>query len=142
MATGIYKAKLSGYLDKASQGEELVITDHGSEVALLCPLLPERRAVKMLLDKGKAQWSGGKPMRTLSFASRRAFPPPYEGGGQEGVKKRATAAVYWQTPSKPPYEGGDLKISETIERSRLVNNLSQKSTNVISHDPGDREYFR
>jgi len=56
-----FKAKLSSYVEKVSAGEEVVITDHGREVALLGPSSRERKAVRVLMDSGKVQWSGGKP---------------------------------------------------------------------------------
>ena len=56
------KAKLSSYVAKACQGEEIIITDHGKEVALLSPISKERRAVQVLIEAGKAKWSGGKPV--------------------------------------------------------------------------------
>jgi prevent-host-death family protein len=55
------KAKLSSYLEKVKNGEEVVITDHGSEVAVIMPISAERRAVRALMDAGTAKWSGGKP---------------------------------------------------------------------------------
>ena len=55
------KAKLSSFIARAREGEEIVITDHGKDVALMMPLSRERSAVKSLMDKGKVEWSGGKP---------------------------------------------------------------------------------
>ncbi|MBA4394204.1 MAG: type II toxin-antitoxin system prevent-host-death family antitoxin [Desulfobacca sp.] len=55
------KAKLSSYIAQASEGQEIVITDHGKDMALMIPLSRERRAVKSLIDDGRAKWSGGKP---------------------------------------------------------------------------------
>jgi prevent-host-death family protein len=55
------KAKLSSYVDKVQQGEEVVITDHGREVAVVLPISAERRAVRALTEAGKARWQGGKP---------------------------------------------------------------------------------
>jgi prevent-host-death family protein len=55
------KAKLSNYVDKVRHGEEVVITEHGKEVALVLPISKERKAVKSLMDSGKAKWVGGKP---------------------------------------------------------------------------------
>lgn len=55
------KARLSYYVEKVRQGEEILITDHGQEVALLSPISQERRAIKLLIDTGKAHWSGDKP---------------------------------------------------------------------------------
>ena len=55
------KTRLSSYVAKVRDGEEVVITDHGKEVALVVPITPERRAVKALAESGRASWSGGKP---------------------------------------------------------------------------------
>ena len=55
------KAKLSSYVDSARLGEEIVITEHGKEVALVIPISMERKTLKSLIDSGKAKWSGGKP---------------------------------------------------------------------------------
>jgi prevent-host-death family protein len=55
------KAKLSSYVVKVQEGEEVVITDHGREVAVVIPISSERRAVRSLMDAGMAKWSGGKP---------------------------------------------------------------------------------
>jgi len=55
------KEKLSGYVDKVRQGEEVVVTDRGREIALLIPISRERGAVKDLVEKGNVRWSGGKP---------------------------------------------------------------------------------
>jgi len=55
------KAKLSSYVDRVRHGEEVVITEHGKEVALVIPISRERKALKSLIDSGKAKWSGGKP---------------------------------------------------------------------------------
>ncbi len=55
------KAKLSSYIAQAREGEEIVITDHGKEVAMMIPLSRERQAVRFLMDEGRAKWSGGKP---------------------------------------------------------------------------------
>jgi prevent-host-death family protein len=55
------KSGLSRFIARAREGEEIVITDHGKDVALMVPLSRERQAVKSLIQKGKAKWSGGKP---------------------------------------------------------------------------------
>jgi prevent-host-death family protein len=55
------KTKLSSYVDRVRQGEEVVITEHGKEVALVVPISRERKALKSLIDSGRAKWSGGKP---------------------------------------------------------------------------------
>jgi prevent-host-death family protein len=55
------KAKLSSYVDRARGGEQVVITEHGEEVAVLMPISKERKAIKELVGTGRAHWSGGKP---------------------------------------------------------------------------------
>jgi len=55
------KTRLSSYVDRVRHGEEVVITEHGKEVALVIPISRERRAIKSLIDSGKAKWTGGKP---------------------------------------------------------------------------------
>jgi len=55
------KSKLSSYITQAKEGQVIVITDHGKDVALMIPLSMERLAVKSLMDEGRAKWAGGKP---------------------------------------------------------------------------------
>jgi len=55
------KAKLSSYIDRAKNGEQVVVTDHGVEVAVIHPVSKERRAILSLVNDGVAHWSGGKP---------------------------------------------------------------------------------
>jgi prevent-host-death family protein len=55
------KTKLSSYVDKVREGEEVVITEHGKEVALVVPISKERSRIKSLAESGKAKWLGGKP---------------------------------------------------------------------------------
>lgn len=43
------------------KGEEVIVTDHGREVALVIPISKERQVIKSLMDSGKAKWPGGKP---------------------------------------------------------------------------------
>lgn len=63
IAVGIreLKERLSWYVNRASKGEEIVVTAHGKEVALVVPISREREAVKNLIDSGRATWTGGKP---------------------------------------------------------------------------------
>lgn len=56
------KAKLSSYIDKVRSGEQLIITQHGREVAMILPISEERKAVRFLAESGKAHWEGGKPL--------------------------------------------------------------------------------
>lgn len=64
IAVGIkeLKARLSSYVDKVRHGEEVVITEHGKDVALVIPISIERKAIKSLLESGRVKWSGGKPV--------------------------------------------------------------------------------
>jgi prevent-host-death family protein len=55
------KAKLSSYIDTVNKGEQVVITEHGKEVAIIIPISKERRAMTVLVDAGIAHWAGGKP---------------------------------------------------------------------------------
>jgi len=55
------KAKLSSYINMVRRGNEVIITDHGEEVAVIVPVSPERKRVLQLVSSGVAKWSGGKP---------------------------------------------------------------------------------
>lgn len=55
------KAKLSSYLDEVQKGKQIIITEHGREVAIVTGISIERSAIKALTEAGKAHWSGGKP---------------------------------------------------------------------------------
>jgi len=63
MSVGIkeLKAKLSSYVDMVQNGDEIVVTERGKEVAMVIPISPERRLVSKLMKSGKASWQGGKP---------------------------------------------------------------------------------
>ena len=58
---GELKSKLSGYVTEVHSGEQIIITDHGEEVAMMVPISRERRVVKSMVESGMAQWSGEKP---------------------------------------------------------------------------------
>ncbi|MBI5074380.1 MAG: type II toxin-antitoxin system prevent-host-death family antitoxin [Nitrospirae bacterium] len=55
------KNKLSSYISKVREGESLIVTDHGIEVAVISPVSLERRCMISLVKDGQAQWSGGRP---------------------------------------------------------------------------------
>jgi|tagenome__1003787_1003787.scaffolds.fasta_scaffold19049050_2 prevent-host-death family protein len=64
VAVATLKARLSDYLQRAQQGEQILIIEDGREIALLAPMepsAPERRAWD-LVQAGTATWSGGKPL--------------------------------------------------------------------------------
>ena len=56
-----FKTRLSHYVDKIRRGQEIVITDRGTEVALVIPISKERQSIQSLVASGKAHWTGGKP---------------------------------------------------------------------------------
>ena len=55
------KAKLSSYINMVRQGEDIFITDHGEEVAVIVQVSPERKRILQLVGSGVAKWAGGKP---------------------------------------------------------------------------------
>jgi len=55
------KAKLSSYIDTVHEGEQVVVTEHGKEVAIIIPISQERRVINALVSAGMAHWAGGKP---------------------------------------------------------------------------------
>jgi len=55
------KAKLSSYIDKVTRGEQVIITEHSREVAVMVPISKERLTIRSLVEAGRARWSGGKP---------------------------------------------------------------------------------
>jgi len=57
----LLKENLGVYVARARDGEHIIVTDRGTEVAELVPLSPERRVLLDLVDAGDAEWSGGKP---------------------------------------------------------------------------------
>ena len=65
------RENLSSYVERASKGEHITVSDHGREVAELGPLSPEREAVLRLVAAGEARWNGSKP--------RPAQPVAYDG---------------------------------------------------------------
>jgi prevent-host-death family protein len=56
------KENLAAYVTRARQGERVIITDRGEEVAELVPLSPERRAILRLVAEGRVTWNGGRPL--------------------------------------------------------------------------------
>lgn len=55
------KGHLSEYIAKARQGERVIITDRGQEVAEIVPLGEDRKALHSLAESGRMRWKGGKP---------------------------------------------------------------------------------
>jgi len=67
------KAHLSHYVRRARQGERVIVTDRGREVAELRAITPAHPGLKELIDSGVVKWSGGKPAE---------FPRPIEIRGE------------------------------------------------------------
>ena len=61
------KSKLSSYIDTVNEGEQVVITEHGKEVAIIIPISQERRAINALVSAGVAHWAGGKPKGSVGI---------------------------------------------------------------------------
>jgi prevent-host-death family protein len=55
------KARLSSYIERVKNGEQLIVTDSGEEVAIIMPISSERRSILSLVKEGKAAWSGSRP---------------------------------------------------------------------------------
>lgn len=57
------KDQLSSWLRRASDGERIVITEHGRPIAVLTPVEQSEDAHHAweLVGAGQASWSGGKP---------------------------------------------------------------------------------
>jgi len=55
------KAHLSSYLRLVQNGESVVVTDRGREIAVIETPGTERDALRRLMDSGLVRWSGGKP---------------------------------------------------------------------------------
>ncbi len=64
------KARLSEYVNRSRDGEHIVITDRGREVAELVPLSDARRAMNALREAGRVKWNGGKPKGLRGYAVR------------------------------------------------------------------------
>jgi antitoxin (DNA-binding transcriptional repressor) of toxin-antitoxin stability system len=64
------KAHLSHYVRLARQGERVIVTDRGREVAELRAVTPVQAGLKELIDSGMVKWSGGKP---TTFPRRRTL---------------------------------------------------------------------
>ena len=64
------KARLSEYVNRCRDGERIVITDRGREIAELVPLSGSRRALNALRGKGRLTWNGGKPKGLRGHAVR------------------------------------------------------------------------
>lgn len=64
------KTHLSEYVSRSRDGERLVITDRGREVAELAPLSATRKAMIALREAGKVTWSGGKPEGLRGLGAR------------------------------------------------------------------------
>lgn len=66
------KSRLSHYIDRASHGESVIVTEHGKPVAVIAPLPQGMRAMERLRRAGAVQWAGGKPL-VVPLARDRPF---------------------------------------------------------------------
>ena len=67
------KENLSRYLKRVKSGERILITDRKKELAIIVPysIDAEEEEILSLIQRGIAQWNGGKPMGMVSrIASR------------------------------------------------------------------------
>lgn len=55
------KSRLSEVVNRCRQGEIVIITDRGQEIAELRPLSEARRVANRMRRAGRVQWAGGKP---------------------------------------------------------------------------------
>ena len=59
------KDRLSHYLARVKQGEEIAVTDRGREIAVIRPAstvtTAAQRALTQLREEGIVHWSGGRP---------------------------------------------------------------------------------
>lgn len=58
------KNRLSRYLKRVLEGEEMVVTEHGRSVAKIVPAKSSalRRELELLLREGAVRWAGSKPL--------------------------------------------------------------------------------
>ncbi len=64
------KTRLSDYVSQCRDGEHIIITDRGREVAELVPLSAARRTMNKLREAGRVQWNGGKPKGSRGYSVR------------------------------------------------------------------------
>lgn len=64
------EAKLSEYVERASSGEMVVVTEQGDPVAELVPLSPTKRKLLQLAEAGELSWGGGKPKGSRGIVVR------------------------------------------------------------------------
>ncbi len=64
------KSHGSEYVGRSRDGERIVITDRGREIAELAPLSASRKAMIALREAGQVTWSGSKPKGLRGLAVR------------------------------------------------------------------------
>jgi len=55
------KAHLSEYLRLVNEGERVLVTYHGKDVAVISSPTAQDAALRRLVDSGTVRWSGGRP---------------------------------------------------------------------------------
>ena len=56
------KANLSRYVARAREGERIIVTDRGEQVAEIAPLSHEIQVLDRLAKEGRVHWSGRRPV--------------------------------------------------------------------------------
>ena len=56
-----FKAHLSRYLRLASEGEKVVVTRRGRDIAIIQAPDARHDGLRRLMESGMVKWSGGKP---------------------------------------------------------------------------------
>jgi prevent-host-death family protein len=70
------KANLSAYLRRVQAGERVTVTDRGRVIAALVPAepAPTLEWAHAMVAKGRAKWSGGKPLGLKTRVRARGTP--------------------------------------------------------------------
>lgn len=70
------KNKLSQYLDKVKQGENLAVTERGKIIAYILPAekSPSHDEILRMVREDKAAWKGGKPSGSANPATAEGKP--------------------------------------------------------------------
>ena len=55
------KAHLSEYIRRVGEGEKIVVTNHGKDVAVIQAPDAQHDGLRRLMESGMVKWSGGKP---------------------------------------------------------------------------------
>jgi prevent-host-death family protein len=70
IAVGQLRKRLGEYLERAHEGEHLIITDRGREIAQLVPVGESKKSTLRLREPGTVAWSGRKPAGLRGVVAR------------------------------------------------------------------------